>query len=368
MEKYCYSLYDSARVSWRNRDAGSMVIDAPWLSLEVDIDEEFKPNVDLLAATATSAPSMSEFLSGLKDYPLLNVLPRPIAAFVGERYQCQDNPALHARGPADFAKQFLQAAQIDAAERFEELADKWSWNATSVLAAVAIPDAKDLYDPYATYTAIRELRLKYQAQQQPRAQALLDHLLRIRDTDPEKFFKQITVVLAQQYYVTRECCSCLEPALTAHALIKEQIEAYIAEEISHDKLILRSINAISDATPGQFEFMPSVRLEIELIKQSAQSCAVSFACLVSLMEGTVYPENDPLGTLLSGSSKPQAAEGVEKHFQINKRFNHTAIPETFVAALPAIDANTVITALRFMEATVAVDSGLMEHLHRKFIA
>jgi hypothetical protein len=132
-------------------------------------------------------------------------------------------------------------------------------------------------------------------------------------------------------------------------------------------LILRSIRAISRLEPDQFVFMPGVKLEIEMIKQSAKYCAVSFACLVSIMEGTVYPEVDPMASLLLESSNPAASEGVEAHFQINKRANHTAIPETFVAALPPVNRQTVVTALRFTETTIAIDAALMGNLHNYFL-
>lgn len=369
MNDYSYQLYDSVNLAWTDRQAGAMRLSAPWVALEIDIDDESKEIADNLIGSPTpvSGAAIDAFLEGLKEFPVLHVTRRSSDTFGDQTYSCAANPALGAKGPLEFAKPIAKAAGIEFDEIASALADTWNWDETAVLDRARIPGTDDSYDPYSVYTSIRELRLQHQIQKQPEAKALLDYLTNLRHTDEDTFFKHVTTVLAQQYFVTKECCSCLEPALDHHSVIRRQIQDYIAEEINHDRLILRSISAISPLKPEELVFMPGVQLEIEMIKQSAKYCAVSFACLVSIMEGTVYPEVDPVAALLLESSKPSASDGVEAHFQINKRANHTAIPETFVAALPSVDRNTALTALRFTEATIAIDAALMGNLHGYFL-
>ncbi len=369
MNEYSYQLYASTHLAWTNRHAGAMRLSAPWVALDIDIDDESMAIADRLinAQTGVAGEDVDAFLEGLKDFPVLHVMPRPLAAFADKTYSCSHNPALTATGPLEFAKLFADGAGIEFADLAATLPTAWTWDADAVLRRALIPGADAAYDPYSVYTSIRELRLQHQMKKQPEGKGLIDYLVNLRDSDEATFFKCVTTVLAQQYFVTKECCACLEPALDHHAIIRSQIKDYIAEEINHDKLILRSIKAISPLRPDELTFMPGVRLEIEMIKRSAKYCAVSFACLVSIMEGTVYPDEDPLAALLLASSNPAASEGVEAHFQINKRANHTAIPETFVAALPAVDRQTVLTALRFTETTIEIDAAVMGNLHKYFL-
>ena len=64
--------------------------------------------------------------------------------------------------------------------------------------------------------------------------------------------------------------------------------------------------------------------------------------------------------MLARSSKPSARVGVEAHFQINRRGNHTAIPETFVKALPPVTKRTIAMATRLAEVGIRLDSGLSQ--------
>ena len=208
------------------------------------------------------------------------------------------------------------------------------------------------------YTAIRARRLEFQIANAHHAQKLLDRLEHLRINNEASFFDVMSVILSQQYYVTRECPHCLLPAIVNHLIISDEICAYMAEEQNHDRLILHSIRAISDAAPEAFYFSPEVKLEIEVIKYAARTCALGFSVLVSIMEGTVYPASDPVGDILLKSSRPKSHEGVETHFQINRGSNHTAIPETFVARIAPVTLETLGIMTRLAEVTIRLDAGL----------
>ncbi|GFN46163.1 hypothetical protein [Candidatus Regiella insecticola] len=117
---------------------------------------------------------------------------------------------------------------------------------------------------------------------------------------------------------------------------------------------------------SDFYFIPEIQFETEIVKYASQVCPLAFACLVSIMEGTAYPDRDPIGALLEESSKPESAKGVEAHFQINKQGNHTAIPEAFIKLMPAIDRETVVSALRMTEVAIWLDSNLATSMYKKF--
>lgn len=368
MEPIQYTPYESVEFKWLDSEQSLLSIKAPWMTLEVDIDKESIPLVSALVdKTNYPKTEMSALLANISEFPLLDVEPRQCLESIEKQYISKCDYLHDLAGPRAHLEKVAELYDIEPPRELEGVAGQWTWDVGRVLEYAQIPGT-DFYDPFSVYTRIRELRLQHQIEKQPEAEALLEYLEKTMQTNEPLFFDNMTDVLSQQYYVTKECCDCLEPALVSHSMIADQIKAYIQEEINHDQLILKSINALSEKDSEDLMFMPGVKLEIALIKEAAKECAVGFSALVSIMEGTVYPDIDPVGGLLKNSSLPDSANGVEAHFQINKNENHTAIPEQFVAALPPIDRTTVISAMRYTESTIAIDAALMGALHRKFTA
>jgi hypothetical protein len=339
-------------------------VSSPWLSLDVDVEINHKSSIEQLVACVQSGNGLTDaetqnFLGFFAGYPLLHAEPRTLAAGgTASVYASDAEVLMRAAGPRQFLAAINPFAEVDVAEAFAYFPDVWEWSADEIAAASHIPGSDSLFDPLSVYTAIRAKRLEFQIENAEYAHKLLRDLETLRQSDEAHFFRILVILLSQQYYVTRECCSCLDPAIDYLLPIQNEIRAYKDEEGYHDRLILKSIRELTDQPTSELIFAPEVKLEIEVIKYAAQTCALGFSALVSIMEGTVYPESDPVGDVLKKSSKPSAHIGVEAHFQINKRGNHTAIPESFVKKLPPVTMQTVAIATRLAEVTIRLDSGL----------
>lgn len=340
-----------------------LTISAPWLSIEVDVDEEKKVGLSQVIDRLGSRINLKDdqetqdFLHFFSGYPLVHAYPRKYSKKDAAPYASSAPELISAAGPRQFLEAINPFYDISPSIAFAYFPDTWEWDVSKITADSGIPNTR-LYDPYSVYTAIRAKRLQYQIEQSSFSQSLLSRLEKLRELNEAAFFDAMATILAQQYYVTRECCSCLDLAIHHHKHIDQQIRAYKGEELDHDKLILSSIRELSNQATGDFFFAPEVKLEIEVIKYASEACALGFSALVSIMEGTVYPESDPVGDILRKSSKPESHAGVELHFQINRRGNHTAIPEQFVRNLPPVTKETVETATRLAEVTSRLDCGL----------
>lgn len=359
-----YSPYSQAKFNFLP-DEALLIASCPWMTLTVDVtpenNEEVTAAVNALQGGNEGQQSavVQRFLGFFEGFPLLNVLPRRcvVPSAISVPYESRQDEILGAISAKAFLAKINPFNDIDVDKALSYLPAGWLWDCNAIEDASRI-DGTDTYDPFAVYTLLREKRLEYQVENAHWAVELISRLKLLREENEPKFFKAMAVILAQQYYVTNHCCDCLDPAVKYLSPISLEIAKYQEEELHHDRLILKSIKALVDEEPEKFQYAPEVRLEIEIIKYAAHSCALGFSALVSIMEGTVYPESDPVGDLLLESSKPDARTGVEAHFQINKRGNHTAIPEAFVRELPPVTRKTVQVATRLTEATIVLDAGL----------
>lgn len=365
-----YTPYSQIRFAMGDSE---MKVSSPWLALDVAVEADKKPGLTaLLNRLALSNPMLSdeqmqEFLGFFAHFPLMHVLPRSLKDEKISAYESQGTDILTAKGPLQFLQAINPFEDLDVKQCFAYFPHAWEWDANDIAAASAIPGTT-LFDPYSAYTALRARRLQYQIDQAGVAHTLLERVRALQETNPDAFFDIMATILAQQFYVTRECCACLDPAIAHHGMLSDEIRAYKDEEINHDRLILKSIRELTDAPTESFFFAPEVRMEIEVIKYAATSCALGFSALVSIMEGTVYPNSDPVGDILLASSKPSAHIGVEAHFQINRRGNHTAIPESFVRRIPPVTRQTIDIATRLAEVTIRLDTGLARTMMQRLPA
>jgi len=344
-------------------------VGAPWLDLEVEVDESHQAAAHSALQRLHSGQrdgGDSQFFGFFAEHPLLHVVPRHFAGEFQPHDVNPNNVVLMSDDPRDFVRFIAARLELDPVSVFDLIGSCYEWSLAEALAASRLPNA-EAYDPFSAYTYVRERRLLHQATRAEDAQRFLENLLELRRDNEPEFFRVMADVLAQQYYVTRDCQACLTPALDHLPEIRAQVVRYIAEEQHHDELILRSIRELTDKPADQFRFTKEIAIETEVIKYAAHVCPLAFACLVSVMEGTAYPERDQVSTLLAESSKPHSAKGVEAHFHINRDNNHTAIPETFVAVLPPISANVVKSALRMTEVAIKLDAALSSRMHADFI-
>ncbi len=319
------------------------------------------------SARDTSGAEVQAFLRFFSSLPLLQSKPSAVTRNEPQalRAAAPSKMVLACSQPAAFYAAVGEVSVDQVLKEFPYLPTAWEWDWTDVADASRIPDT-NLYDPVAAYMALRCKRLLFQVSHAEDATRLLTWLVSQRKQDESRFFEAMAIVLSQQYYVTSRCDDCLTAARLGLPMLRDAVEEYSLEELDHHILIQRSIEEVSEVPPHAYQYMPEVRMEIDVIRWAAEQCPLSFSALVSIMEGTVYPESDPVGDLLKDSSRPRAREGVEAHFQINKRGNHTAIPERFVSCLPPVDVDMIRVATRLTEATVRLDAGLARSLLASF--
>lgn len=348
------------------QDGKTLTAVAPWITLQVELDDDYAQLLSdpKFLRGSDDNDKLQDFYAFFSEYPLLNVRPRPTLARTAPLVASEDTAAL-SRNPSALVSAMAQRLGLSYANS-KLLGHEYSWDPRPVLDSSRLPGTRDLYDPYSIYTAVRELRLAYQFGQIEKSAHVLSYLTRLKERSEEEFFEAITDVMSQQYYVTSKCTDCLNPALN-NPHIRDAVAAYIAEEQNHDRLILASIEAVSEKKPHQLFFAPGIMVETELIRYAAEVCPLSFACLVSIMEGSAYPEHDPVGLLLKESSRPHAARGIEAHFQINKSQNHTAIPETFVERLPPVTEEVALSALRMTEVAIKLDADMPRDMYDRFL-
>lgn len=371
-ENLLYKPYKQTSFSWSSDSV--LNVFCPWLSLDIEVEPDKQSALNNLIQRLGSEPKYyttddaQEFFRFFASFPIMHVEPRADVDLSIAPYISEAEDLLASRDPIEFLNRINKFDDIDPFQAFDYFPSDWEWSTERILNASRI-SGTDLFDPYSVYTVLRQQRLQFQIEGASKAQELLKKLEALRSSNESLFFEIMAIILEQQYYVTNKCCDCLNPAMETHQLIRDQIQAYMNEELNHDNLIMKSIQSISDNPIESFDFAPEVKLEIEVIKYAAKTCALGFSVLVSIMEGTVYPDSDPVGDILKASSKPQSHIGVESHFQINRSNNHTAIPETFVAKIPPVTEQTVLIATRLAEVTIRLDTGLattmLSYLNRR---
>jgi len=358
--------YAETRFRWAEASR-ELHVSAPWLDIEVEVED---PHARQLAAALgqegdgcdVECADMQAFLRFFGSYPLLQTRPRPaVDADCAWTATSGAREMLGFDGPIGFYAAIGPFPRDQLVRAMPHVPQVWEWDWTELADASRIPGTC-LHDPAAAYTALRRRRLLFQVEQSVHANHLLVWLRHLQQSDEPRFFEAMALVLSQQYYVTQHCDDCLMTARGGLPVLSKAVAAYAQEEIDHHILIRRSIDELCSVPPEAYRYMPEVVLEIDVIRWAAARCPLGFSALVSIMEGTVYPASDPVGDLLSASSRPQARDGVEAHFQINKRGNHTAIPERFVDVLPPVDADTIRIATHLTEATIRLDAGLARSL------
>jgi hypothetical protein len=223
------------------------------------------------------------------------------------------------------------------------------WDMVAILNECGIPGTTD-YDPVSLYTILRRWRNKPATFK--RFSATLHQQLKqcLTDQKDEVFFEMILLLLAQSYYITSNCVDSLTPALLASPYISAAVKQYIQEETGHHHLIWRSVKEIT-TEPGRINglvFREVITL-MTMLKNCAGNYPVAFCCLLGSFEQSSQFESDPLGDLLLQSSKPTAANGINTHFRINKKGNHSEIGLDLVKLLPPCNKEQVLAATQYLE-------------------
>ncbi len=324
-----YRPYPELEIQW-NPDYTNFVLKCPWVSIEVEVDPSDRENV-LSQLHSGFAPEFLEFFS---DYPISYFRPRALP---------------------EFAIQTLDFSW-----------GRSSWPADQILEQSEIPGADGLYDPQTAYGLIRRQRLIRESSAKSTL-GVYSELGQLLDQNEAAFLQVAREILRQTYHVTSQCDFALAPASLASPLDSKKINSYRRSELGHDRLVLRSLNelGVRKSQLSEVMILPETARSMELLREAAQHHPLAFCCLVGLFEGESFSKSDPLADLLARSSRPKAAEGIQKHFEINRDGNHAQIGESFVKDLGPVSEEAIRSAIFMTEEAVALGVALNDHFVRK---
>ncbi|HUP56342.1 MAG TPA: hypothetical protein VM598_02745 [Bdellovibrionota bacterium] len=318
-----YFPYSELSVEW-NPEQTEFLLKCPWVSISVEVEPAERERILRLAAP----PFTSDFISCFSEHPVGYPAPRSSAAL---------KRVADERGIAE------------------------------ILRGSELPDLPGMYDPATAYALIRRQRLL--AESAPESGAnVYESLARLLAKDEQAFFEAAALVLRQTFEVTSHCLWALEPALVAEGLDRAKVKAFRDEERGHEMLVLKSFKdaGFSRADLDHFPVLEETRLSIEALRQAAESVPFAFCCLVGLFEGNIYAEADPLAELFKRSSRPQAASGIQTHFNINRDGGHSRVGEELVADLPAQGRAEIVHAASESARVVELGRKLMSSLVARF--
>ena len=336
--------YPELKLAWM-ADESEFSLSTPWLSLQVAVEREERAPIRALTKEGFH-PSFLEFFS---NYPI-SFLKRPTPP---------DNelpPAGKlARSIASSAgpRELVRAASSQSLSEgwINTLPTQWNWSTAEA----------DTSDPLELYSRLRRLRLLDESQD-PNNKGLYAALEASLLRNEESFFNACRLTLRQTYHITAQCVPSLRPALNAEGYAPGAIEQFIREEKGHDRLVLRSLQALGVSSPEPIPLFEETRLSMDLLKLAAGHMPLAFSCIVGAYEGNNYSEHDPIGGLLQRSSRPEAAQGIEKHYRINLEGRHALVGEKLAAGLGSAQSVHALGALRVCEAVTWLGNALSRRL------
>lgn len=342
---------------------------APWMDLEfeVEAENEERVNVALLAieksnlnqkVSAQEQEQVNWLLSSISEFPVAYVLPRKIQDYSQSSFHY-----------SDALKEWLTKTPQGCVHSIDSdikisVPNKWSWAESEILESSRI--SGNSYDPLSIYTQVRRSRLiaESEAKQNFSWYESLDDL---RKQDESSFIEMSKFAIRQTHYVTQHCTYSLAPAVDSFVEARNHVKDFIREEHGHDKLVWRSLSALGVENPNEVELLPETKMSMELLRFSAEQAPLAFACLIGVFEGTGYTEKDPMATLLEMSSYPEAAEGLQIHFEINRDHKHSAVGETLLENMGAVSYEHAVAAIRLSELIVEIGNQLTLRLQEKIL-
>lgn len=351
-KNYQYQLYEETEIVW-DKDHSRFTVLTPWISLSVDVEQGQR---DELAEITKSLRlpfnswhqnKVNEFIRFFHEYPIAYIQPRSLPIDLFKQSTRARKDILSISNPRSLITKLLPQGLEK--KQIEKVPLNWVWDTDKVLrlSQIEVDTSELLYDPISAYRAIYRLRLI--AEQSFNSMGTVVELLSdLRESDENAFFKAITQIISQTYYVTSNCIECLSPAVYAYPPAANEVREFIKKEEGHDLLILQSLKKLS-VNISCFEILPETVLNMEILKLAAQDYFLAFCCIIGAFEGGAYRQEDPIATLLRRSSIPEAAFGLERHFLVNKEGNHAAIGESLIEKMGAVSRDEVIIATRLTE-------------------
>ncbi len=156
-----YIPHEKLAIHWNNK-GDSFGLSLPWLSMEIDVEEEDKGWIQDATNNLQSSPlnkNVQRFITQLKDYPVSYIQPRNLEDFKGKDLQPCPNLSIDTSTPPALLKTF--GCPI-ADELKNESIPAWTWDWEKVLGKARIPGT-DLYDPVSLISYLICDRLEWES-------------------------------------------------------------------------------------------------------------------------------------------------------------------------------------------------------------
>lgn len=339
--------YAKLTFNWGNN--AHLTIKTPWLDVTLEIDEKEKPWIQEateLAHSNPAHPSVQKFFEALKEYPLFYTQPRTESAFANETLETTQFPLDH----IDFSspKTCIQTLRMNFDEALlDDLPDTWLWSADEILEHAQIPGT-DLYDPLTVNTYLPLIRLAHARNGWEGSGGIYNILEEALENDEERFFTYMGWTARQSHYLTSNAENIIENGIKNFPVLRRDLQEYLADETGHHKFLTEVLDKL-EFTVDDFELNAAIKFFVASLCGMADRSALAYINLIDFSEAYAYEEKDPLSELLKKSSKPNAGDGYQKHYQINFGHDHDMIAYAFCSKLGPQRKEDSLLAIRICE-------------------
>jgi hypothetical protein len=316
-----------------------LFIDLPWIKLEFDLlDEQKEQEIASISSQLGNAEYTNEavqkFLHELSDYPI---------CYIGaNKNNERDN---------------LFSNKLNYDELHKKLKSDYKYlnNARELLSLQPILNSAylndNLYDPLTCVTLFIANRLEVETSIEIYRQQLIHSLELLRTVHEDSFFEFIALLYKQTYYITTNVAEILPLGSKSFEYLKTAISNFLKEEAGHNKLMSKSLSNLGySANDDSRLYVMNVTKDIlALFKFAAIYSPLAFTSFIGLFEGSFYPQEDPIVACINKSSKPEAAFGYKKHFDINVNHSHKDEIIHFAKCLPNLPLCEVKLAANIFE-------------------
>lgn len=344
-----YHPYPQLKIHWHPGHQG-FTLTLPWVELEIEVEDQDFPwiqdAIENLHQTPEN-PNVQKFIEALSEHHIAYPAPR-LKEYLKDEFETYPNEKKQVSSlisPQDFMSWTSPHLELspDYIRNFT-----WQWDVAEITQVTQV-HSTSLYDPLSVVSYVWGKVLTADAQGGIFREKLTHLLNALRERDEPTFFNFMKDLLRQTHYITRKFQEYCPLGLTIFKKAHDEIKNFIQEEKGHDKLMSASLKILGYDDPKEIAVYPETIFLMEAFKKSAELCPMTFTAMVGFFEGGVYGASDPLADVLKQSSKPQAAHGYDRHFQINNASNHNQVVYTLATKLPLQTYDQVVFLTRFME-------------------
>ncbi len=336
--------YPSLKIEWA-ADKNSFRLMLPWIQLDIDIDSGERDWIKLATLYLHHSPNHPLVQKFLENFSALPIAFQKKITWPSDNLIPMDAPAssIEFLSPKDF----LSFVNIDASQD-AYLFENWNWDLNSFLNHTYLA-AFNAYDPISALTLGLSFSWNHEAKMHHTIWGLPQVLDLMRIQNESLFFDHMAQLLESTLFVTHQVPPLLLKAKETFPEAKEILQHFYIEELGHDRLMEKALNVLGESRPRFFNPSSPLILLMQLFDYATYHSPIAITAFISLFEGRLYPELDPLARILEKSSKPKAAKGYAQHFHINKSHNHNDEAWELMQSLPLQPKENIILIFRILE-------------------